>query len=238
MDASLILYTIVILIGMIISLGAFLFFRVKKTDVKSLMLKSVTSVMFILTGVFLTVRNPSLYSGLVVAGLVCGILGDIWLDMKFMYRQDEKFLTNAGFISFSFGHFFYIAAIIAGAAPSFKAISLLPSLGIAVIAGCAVYFGEKIMKLSYGSYKNISAFYGALLFFTTVFSLFTCIFSGFKENTHLFVFFIGGVLFTVSDLILSGTYFGEGKDRPVDIITNHVSYYLAQFVIASSILFM
>ncbi len=237
MDASLIIYTVTLLLGMIF-LGAFLFFRVKKTDVKSLMLKAITSVMFILTGVFLTIGKPSLYSGLIVAGLVCGILGDIWLDMKFMYKADEKFLTNAGFISFSFGHFFYIAAIIFGAAPSFKAVSLLPSAAVAVIAGCAVYFGEKIMKLKYGSYKAISTFYGALLFFTTVFALFTCIFSGFKANTHLFTFFIGGVLFVISDLILSGTYFGEGKNRPVDIVTNHVSYYLAQFVIASSILFI
>ncbi len=237
MDTSLILYTCTILLGLIL-LGAFLIFRVKKTDVKSLMLKAATSVMFILTGAFLTIGKPSLYSGLIVAGLVCGILGDIWLDMKFMYRQDEKFLTNAGFISFSFGHFFYIAAIIAGAAPEFKAIALVPSLAVAVIAGCAVYFGEKIMKLNYGSYKIISTLYGALLFFTTVFGLFTCIFSGFSENIHLFVFFIGGVLFVISDLILSGTYFGVGKNRPVDIVTNHVSYYLAQFVIASSILFM
>lgn len=237
MDSSLILYTCTLLLGFL-SLGAFLFYRVKKTDVKSLMFKAITSVMFILTGVFLAIGKPSLYSGFIVAGLVCGILGDIWLDMKFMYRQDEKFLTNAGFISFACGHFFYTAAIILGATPSFKIISLLPSLGIAVIAALAVYFGEKIMKLKYGSYKIISTLYGALLFFVTVFGLFACIFSGFSQNKHLFVFFIGGVLFVISDLILSGTYFGEGKNRPVDIITNHVAYYLAQFIIASSILFM
>ena len=47
----------------------------------------------------------------------------------------------------------------------------------------------------------------------------------------------GGVLFAISDLILSGTYFGEGKERPVDIITNGVTYYLAQFAIAFSLFF-
>lgn len=237
MDASLILYTCTLLIGML-TLGAFLFFRVKKTDVRSLMWKSITSVMFILTGIFLTIGKPSLYSGLIVAGLTCGILGDIWLDMKFMYKNDEKFLTNAGFVSFAFGHFFYIAAIIAGTASSFKAISLLPSLAVAVIAGCAVYFGEKLMKLKYGEYKIISTLYGALLFFTTVFALFSAVFAGVKNNTHLIVFFVGGILFVISDLILSGTYFSEGKNRPVDIVTNHITYYLAQFVIASSILFI
>ena len=50
--------------------------------------------------------------------------------------------------------------------------------------------------------------------------------------------FIGGVFFAISDLILSGTYFSTGKDRPVDVITNHATYYIAQFIIASSILFI
>ena len=59
----------------------------------------------------------------------------------------------------------------------------------------------------------------------------------FKVMTLNFMF-VGGLLFLLSDLILSGTYFGEGKRRPVDIITNHVSYYAAQFVIASAVMFI
>lgn len=237
MDLTLILFTCTVLLGLL-SLTAFLFFRVRKTNVKSLMLKSVTSVMFILTGVFLLLGKPSLYAALIVGGLVCGILGDIWLDMKFMYSQDEDFLTKAGFSSFTFGHFFYIAAVIAGAT-QFKAVAIPMSLVVGVIAGLVIYFGDKIMKLKYhANYKIISALYGALLFFVTAMS-FNCAFlAGFKENLHLIAFFIGGVFFIISDIILSGTYFGEGKNRPVDIITNHVTYYIAQFVIASSILFM
>ncbi len=236
MDASLIAISCTLLVGLL-TLGGFLFLRIRKTDVRSLMLKSVTSVMFILTGVFLTIGKPSLYSGLIVAGLVCGILGDIWLDMKFMYRQDEGFLTKAGFASFAFGHFFYIAAIIAGAA-TFKAVYIPLALVVALIAGLVIYFGEKLMKLKYGEYKMISALYGGLLFFVTALGFNCSIFGGFNENKHLFVFFIGGVFFIISDIILSGTYFGEGKNRPVDIITNHVTYYIAQFIIAGSILFM
>ena len=237
MDTSLILYTCTVLLGLF-SLVGFLFLRVKKTNVKSLMLKSVTSVMFILTGVFLTIAKPSLYAALIVGGLVCGILGDIWLDMKFMYRQDEDFLTKAGFSSFTFGHFFYIAAIIAGSS-QFKLVSIPMSLVVGVIAALVIYFGEKVMKLKYhANYKIISTLYGGLLFFVTAMS-FNCAFlGGFKENLHLVTFFIGGIFFIISDIILSGTYFGEGKNRPVDIVTNHVTYYIAQFVIASSILFM
>ena len=237
MDTSLILYTCTLLIGML-SLGAFLFLRVRKTDVKSLMLKSVTSVMFILTGAFLTIGKPSLYAGLIVGGLVCGILGDIWLDMKFMYAKDEDFLTKAGFLSFTGGHFFYIAAIIAGVT-QFKAVTIPMSLVVGVIAGLVIYFGDKIMKLKYpGNYKLISALYGALLFFVTAFAFNNAVMAGIRENLHLMAFFIGGVFFIISDIILSGTYFGEGKNRPVDIVTNHVTYYIAQFIIASTILFM
>ena len=37
--------------------------------------------------------------------------------------------------------------------------------------------------------------------------------------------FAGGVLFALSDLVLSGTYFGEGKERPVDLILNYLNFH-------------
>ena len=42
----------------------------------------------------------------------------------------------------------------------------------------------------------------------------------------------GIILFLLSDLVLSGTYFGEGRDRPRDIALNYLSYFPAQFLIA------
>ena len=54
----------------------------------------------------------------------------------------------------------------------------------------------------------------------------------------LTLMFAGLVLFLVSDLILSGTYFGEGKNRPVDVVSNHVTYYFGQFLIALSLLYL
>jgi hypothetical protein len=50
--------------------------------------------------------------------------------------------------------------------------------------------------------------------------------------------FIGSILFAVSDLVLSGTYFGKGKDRPVDIIFNYLTYYPGQFLIAYALSFL
>ena len=58
------------------------------------------------------------------------------------------------------------------------------------------------------------------------------------QNPTLNLFFAGGVLFALSDLVLSGTYFGVGKERPVDIISNNILYYGGQFLIAYSLLFL
>ena len=49
------------------------------------------------------------------------------------------------------------------------------------------------------------------------------------------LFFAGSVLFAVSDLVLSGTYFGVGKDRPIDLALNYLTYSPAQFLIAFSL---
>ena len=96
---------------------------------------------------------------------------------------------------------------------------------------------EKPLKLKYGKFKLISFCYALCLFGTCSFSLFLAIQNGFQIQT-LNMIFIGAILFAVSDLVLSGTYFGENKDRPIDFILNYITYYGAQFTIAFSLLFL
>ena len=216
----------------------FLVKRVVKATAKAAFIKAMTSVCFILAWLVLAKQHMSDFTMFIGGGLLFGLLGDIWLDLKFCYPSDDDLFTKLGFSSFAIGHIFYIAAVIFGVSGGFKPLAAVCALGVAVIAALVVFFGEKAMKLHYGAYKMISTLYGALLFFMTAFAIFSAIFGGVKENMHLLVMGIGGVFFVISDLILSGTYFGEGKNRPVDIITNHVTYYLAQFIIALSPAFM
>lgn len=229
---------IAVLVCGAVSLSVFLSMRVKKATAKACFVKAITSILFILSWLII-LMNKLTASGLLLGlGLIFGMLGDIWLDLKFCYPQDDDFFTKAGFGSFALGHFAYIAYILMAKNGKFNILSVICALGVALIAALAVYFGEGIMKLKYGNLKLISTLYGALLFFMTAFSIFTSIFSGINENKHLFTMGIGGILFIISDLILSGTYFGENKKRPVDIITNHVAYYVAQFIIAGSLILL
>ena len=93
------------------------------------------------------------------------------------------------------------------------------------------------MKLRYGKFKPVVAGYGFLLFSTVLLSGALAVNEGFR-CVSLNLFFAGAVLFAVSDLILSGTYFGEGRERPVDLLLNYLSYYPAQFLIAYSLLYL
>jgi hypothetical protein len=63
-----------------------------------------------------------------------------------------------------------------------------------------------------------------------------CILYEFK-NTFLIVFFVGGVLFAISDGILSRTYFGKNP-QTIELILSSVFYYLAQFIICFSLFFL
>lgn len=229
-------YIIACIMGLV-ALCCFLNERTKRgPGAKAVILKAEVSVLFLVAWGILAFDKMSVYALFIGGGLLFGLLGDIWLDLKFCCREgEEDTYTTMGFGSFAIGHVLYVAAIAFGAT-EFRLIAAAPAFGVAVVAACAVFFGEKLMKLNYGSYKIISTLYAALMFFMTSFALFTAIFAGAADNKKLIMLFIGGVFFIISDLILSGTYFGEGKNRPVDVVTNHVTYYIAQYIIASTLL--
>ena len=76
----------------------------KKRNVKGLFVKSFVSVSYLLTCAFAIISNPEQYyfGILVMIGGILGLMGDIFLDQKWMYEKDteeylkiEKDLTDA-----------------------------------------------------------------------------------------------------------------------------------------------
>ena len=204
--------------------------------VKELMLKTLVSCLFIGTALAAQAVSGSRFGYFVLFGLVCGLMGDVWLDLKFVYPDDNDIYSFAGFKSFLIGHIFYIGGEIYLYADFSKPLYLIVPVILSVAVGFAVVLLAPVMKLEYGKFKKISMIYAMFLFGTVFFSGSLALMYGFSD-TALNLMFIGGILFAASDLVLSGTYFGTGKDRPVDIILNYATYYPAQFVIAFSLLF-
>lgn len=212
--------------------------KIKAYSVKAVMLKSLVSVVFIGTALAAATASKAGYYGALITGaLVCGLMGDIWLDLKFAYPADDEVYTFAGFKAFFAGHILYMLAMILRygdfSRPGYIIIPILMGIAGGFLTGAAA----PILKLDYGKFKRIVIVYGADLFAMVFLAGSLAIMNGFAVTT-LNLMTIGGVLFAASDLILSGTYFGTGKDRPVDLILNYLTYYPAQFVIAVSLLFV
>ncbi len=246
---------IILLICGAAALALFLRERLRGHTLRAAFAKSAVSALFVALGCcawyHAAVVNGATGIGIgafVVPGLVFGLMGDVWLDLKFVYSADDVPLTYAGFITFGVGHILYQLGLIAQYYaqgwyakglfvhllwPGRPGVVLVPVV-LALLLSAVNMLMEKPMKLRYGRMKPIVIIYGFLLFFTVLLSGSLAMYHGWEEPA-LNVFFAGSILFAISDLILSGTYFGEGKDRPADIVLNHLSYYAGQFLIALSL---
>ena len=211
--------------------------KIKAYSIKAVVLKAFVSCCFmgIAAAAAMSCSNP-VFAFCVIMGLLFGLLGDVWLDLKFVHPADDEPYTFAGFWSFAIGHALFITGLLSAYADFSKPLYFIIPVVVATAVGIANVYAGPIMKLDYGKFANITKFYGSILFSMTLIAGSLALMNGF-EVTTLNLMFIGGVSFILSDLVLSGTYFGKDHEKPVDIILNYVFYYGAQFIIAFSILF-
>lgn len=201
-------------------------------------IKGFASLCFIFTGLFSFVGNPecpSYMGAFTVVGACFGLIGDIVLDLKYVYKKDADKYLNTGFLSFLIGHLFYSASIIYG-----YGFKLYPVLFGVLCFGCGIVFAllaEKVMKLNYGKFKLVTIMYTSVI--NTTFGL-SFAYMVAEPSAHTIIFTIGMFLFFVSDGILSRTYFSinekDHHSRPA-VILNHSSYFIAQYLIAISLIF-
>ncbi|MCM1363769.1 MAG: lysoplasmalogenase [Faecalibacterium sp.] len=206
-----------------------------KRSVSGVYTKNSTSMMFLLTAVMACYQNPAQwkYGLFITVGLVFGMLGDIYLDLKWVYPDDMKKYLEYGFICFGFGHMFYIPAIAKAAQLTIVQIIIAAVIGIVVAVGNLLL--EKPMKQKFGEFKLIVSLYSFILATMVATAVISAIVTA---QAAFIILAVGAILFIISDLILSPMYFGEGKNTPLNFILNHVTYYAGQFLIALSIYFM
>jgi uncharacterized membrane protein YhhN len=242
--------------------------RVKGRIRIALLLKTTISLLFMLTAFWAVahlgsseaVGSEAHNTGLTIflfcvpAGLLSGLLGDIWLDLKDTHPDHRQFYMFAGFSCFLLGHLFYCVGLVAAFAGGNLQVLIWP-LVFGVALGAGLLLLEKPMRLHYGSYRTIVTVYTVVLAATTLLPLLLAFGIGgapvpgsagsysliwlLGTTSALAVpllFGIGMVAFLLSDFVLSQTYFAQ-KAVPdaVFMPLNYLLYYGGQFCIASSL---
>ena len=162
-------------------------------------------------------------------GLVAGLIGDLFLEVQYFYPVFKERQITFGMSIFLLGHLFYLFGL--AYFTEFNYFSLL----IAFVITLLVIFGSKIMKFKMGKIEILSYIY-TFVIFTMVGQTFLQMFS-MNFSAFSILFMVGAVLFGVSDLILAPIYFKDEKSK-VFVIGNLFTYYMAQVLIALSILFL
>lgn len=206
----------------------------KKRSVPGVFIKSLTSVFFLLTattGAFNNTDNPDVwrYAMLIVMGGILGLMGDIYLDQKWLYPEHSDQYLYLGFTSFGIGHFFYMGAMYTHAKLTFK--DMLIAFGIGALITIINLILEKPTKQRYGKFYAIVTVYCLILGTMTGTALVAYIKT--RQISYL-VYTIGAALFLLSDVILSPMYFAIKQDRntPLNFVLNHTTYYVGQYLIA------
>ncbi len=228
------MYWALLIIGVLATV-VFLVLRVKRGGIAALYAKAVASLCFIATAIAATNENRLFldFGSFMLFGLVFGLLGDVWLDLKWIYLQDKDSYLYSGFIFFLLGHICFVTA--AFKVGPYTAKSVLVAFAAALVIAVVALLMEKPLKMHYGKFKWIIFLYSFTLSLTMTMAM-TLAFAT-RFQTMWVVMSVGGLLFLLSDLVLSGMYFAEGKNTKFNVILNHSLYYAAQFIMAATVLF-
>lgn len=215
----------------IFSISIFLFKRGTDANLGDVFRKCIASLSVVLIALSALRFNSDGISAYITAGLVFGMLGDIFLDLKYAYKQDEKNFLYAGIFAFSLGHLCYGWGI----AKDGNLFSLIPILIVCaffIITLILTVVIEERTKLDYGDYRPLIVLYSSVISIPLTASIMTLLLNPSEASALRAVAMIG---FFISDLILSFIYFKEGSTNKGKVLLNHLFYYLAQLCFAISL---
>ena len=210
----------------------FLIWRDSKKHGLNAILKGASSFGFMVLGLVSAYSNQTFTLPVLffLIGLTASIFGDLFLAWRDVKNENETMALYSGFISFSIAQVFYILAI--AFYFGFSWWSIVIGLGLALM----VVLGERLLKLDFGKMRIMVAVYAVLLMTTLGSAIMAIALSGY--SLFVLLVLLGAIMFAASDLILSFIYFRKDGGHPSLVYFNLATYYIAQILIASALMFI
>lgn len=220
---------ILIVVGAILQ-ASFIMVEHKEKYVAADILKGSASLCFVLVGLYgFTHGQNGREEMKMVLGLLFGMLGDILLNLRYVFKKyDQKFFLS-GIVVFFIGHLFYLAAFLSQS--GVRVITLACVIGGALTVGLLAYIFThmKVKKV----FKIFGVFYLGAVDIMMVAAVLQAVL---LPYTPYVLCGIGAVAFMLSDAILIFYIFGDKHTYPMRI-ANLSIYYLGQALIALSLQF-
>ena len=231
---------ILLVLGTIMSI-VFIVSKVINYSLKTIIFKTIASLFFVALGIVAFCLNKEghfIFKLFTVLGLFFGMLGDLFLGFKYITTKTKKIWILLGMFAFAIGHICYILGLLIDFyIPGNILFIILPFVLPVVIISIYMLVAKRV-GINFGKGMLIfGLFY--LYCLTTMVSSALCMAILYKfALTTLVMFLPAAICFCASDMMLTGAYFKEGQRSKAYMATYSVFYYVAQFVIAFSILFL
>lgn len=197
-----------------------------------LVFKTVASIFFIFTGLWAIkfVGAADTYAVCVMAALVFGMLGDIFLCMDGLDNKKSALILNGlGVLTFLIGHIFFIYIFLSSASFTYWTIALVPIIPIALL----ITMRAKVVNIP--KIAPVFIVYSLILGMMLMSSVsFYLAIGGIKGKLIL----TAGVLFAASDssLVMREYSIFKSIKKPLKFFVL-ITYYVAQVLFALSIVF-
>ena len=190
-------------------------------------LKGCASLMFVLIGYYAFTRVNNAFNKQFFIGLMFGMIGDILLNLRFVFKKNGQKIFLLGILAFLIGHIIYLIALIPQA--HYGWVWYCVAAG-AVVAAALLAYIFKTMDVK-PAFKIFGIFYLGAVFIMTAIAIGIAVF---HPTTRAMVYAIGAILFTASDVVLIFNTF-SGVTKFSLRITNLMLYYIGQIMIACSL---
>ena len=208
---------------------AFIYFEKKEKYVLAVVLKGLASLMFVALGFWCSrATDNTQFAKMVRIGLILGLIADVLLNLRFVFKSKGKIVFLVGILVFLSGHILYLCALI----PTVDNIVLPLIIGVVLTAIIIKWIFTQIEAQK--AFKIFGIFYIGAIVIMNCFAVANLLMD--PTNVRYIIFVIGAISFLISDIVLILNTFGK-TTKFILRITNLSLYYVGQILIAISMLY-